>query len=154
CYAALELVEGGSLEKKLAAEGPLPPRDAAALVRDLAAAVQRAHEAGVIHRDLKPANVLVGADGKPRLTDFGLARTSGGTQLTEAGIAIGTPSYMAPEQARAEATELGPHTDVYGLGAVLYALLAGRPPFQGATNLAVLNAVVHADVEPPSRIRA
>src|SRR5581483_2867564 len=109
-------VEGGSLLARLRDGGPLVPAAAAELVRALALAVEAAHEAKVVHRDLKPANVLIDRDGRPRLTDFGLARELGATGLTETGVALGTPSYMAPEQARGE--EASPSADVYGLGAV------------------------------------
>jgi serine/threonine-protein kinase len=159
-FVALELVDGGSLAKRLET-GPLAPNDAAALVRDLALAVAAAHGEGIVHRDLKPANVLLdsrgrepGVVGRPRLTDFGLARDAGSADLTETGVALGTPAYMAPEQANADKAAIGPRTDVYGLGAVLYHAVTGSAPFQGGTPLAIMSKVVHEEVESPSRRRA
>src|SRR5215472_12781191 len=132
-YFTMEFMEGGSLAQKLAGK-PQPARPGAQLVAILAEAVQAAHESGIVHRDLKPGNVLLAADGTPKITDFGLARrldTEGG--LTRTGTPLGTPSYMAPEQARGQARAVGPATDVYALGAILYELLTGRPPFRGET---------------------
>src|SRR5262249_18060771 len=123
-YFSMGFVEGQSLAQKVA-QGPLPPREAAALVRDVAEAVQYAHERGVIHRDLKPANVLLDAHGRPRVTDFGLAKKlQADSGLTASGQIMGTPSYMPPEQAQGRA-DIGPPADVYALGAVLYCLLTG-----------------------------
>jgi serine/threonine protein kinase len=131
-FFSMAYVEGESLAQRLA-RGPLPPREAAGLVAHLADAVGYAHGRGVVHRDLKPANVLLGTDGRPRVTDFGIARQLGGDGgPAAADEPLGTPGFMPPEQARGE-TDVGPAADVYGLGAVLYALLAGRPPFRGAT---------------------
>jgi serine/threonine-protein kinase len=127
-YFSLEFVAGGSLAQKLAGT-PLPAHQAAQLVKMLAEAVQAAHERGIIHRDLKPANVLLTAEGVPKITDFGLAkRLNAGTSLTQSGVLMGTPSYMAPEQAGSKTKEIGPATDIYALGAILYELLTGRPP--------------------------
>jgi WD40 repeat protein len=153
-YLVLELVRGGSLADRLQA-GPLPPRPAAELVRALADAVQHAHDAGVLHRDLKPGNVLLDADraDAPRLTDFGLARLSDGAAetLTRTHEALGTPAYLAPEQADGGSLRHGPATDVYGLGAILYHCLTGRPPFAGGHPAAVLRAVIEA---PPAALNA
>lgn len=148
---ALELVSGTSLAKKIEKEGPLAPHAAAALVRDVALAVAAAHEVGILHRDLKPGNVLLDESGRPRLTDFGLARDVNVTGMTETGVAMGTPAYMSPEQAQAGA--VSPATDVYGLGAILYDCLAGRPPFQGPGGLAILKKVIEEEPERPSRLR-
>jgi Tol biopolymer transport system component len=131
-YLAMAFVEGQTLAERVRTV-PLPPATAAALTRALARALAVAHKAGVIHRDLKPANVMVGPDGEPVVMDFGLARLGDGEadRLTGTGDVLGTPAYMAPEQVDRMAGAVGPATDVYGLGAVLYELLTGRPPFTG-----------------------
>jgi formylglycine-generating enzyme required for sulfatase activity len=151
-YCALEFVEGGNLTRKLHGK-PVPAREAARLVEALARAMQLAHSRNVVHRDLKPANILLAADGTPKITDFGLARQldrdSGETQ---AGAVMGTPSYMAPEQASGLAHEAGPSADVYALGAVLYECLAGRPPFKGSTVVQTLDQVRTQEPLPPSRV--
>ncbi len=156
-FFSMEYVGGGSLATRLKA-GPLPARDAADLVETLARAVQHAHQRGVIHRDLKPVNILLTDDGVPRITDFGLAKQcaeAGGEEAgpTRSGEVMGTPSYMAPEQAQGQTDRLGPAVDVYALGAVLYQCLTGVPPFRGATMVETLQQVVHADPVPPSRRR-
>jgi tetratricopeptide (TPR) repeat protein len=145
-YFALEYCPGGSLSKKLGG-APLPPREAALVVEQVARAVQAAHDKGVIHRDLKPGNVLLDEGGAPRVTDFGLARRlEGAASLTQTGAVMGTPSYMSPEQARGK--KAGPAADVYSLGAILYECLTGRPPFLAATTHETLLQVV--DDEPAS----
>ncbi|MCO5166044.1 MAG: serine/threonine-protein kinase [Planctomycetes bacterium] len=149
-FLVMELVEGESLEALLA-RGPLPRRQAVALARDLALALAHAHERGVVHRDVKPGNVLVDRLGRPRLTDFGLARL-GPSELTRTGELLGTPSYMAPEQAGDSGRTHGPPTDVYGLGAVLYHLLVGRPPFDGGSLAALLKALLTDPPPPPRRL--
>jgi serine/threonine-protein kinase len=157
-YLALEYIEGGSLAQRLG-DTPLPARYAAELVRTLANAVQHAHARGVLHRDLKPGNVLMAADGTPKIADFGLvklldrerppgAETRAGQ--TQTGAVLGTPCYMAPEQAVGQISVLGPAADVYGLGAILYQLLTGRPPFRAATVLETLEQVRKHDAVRPT----
>ncbi len=141
-FFSLEFCPGGSLADRLKGT-PLPGPVAAGLVEQIARAVHASHEASVIHRDLKPANVLLGADGTPRVTDFGLAkRVEGSAGLTQTGAVIGTPSYMAPEQADGT-SEVGAAADLYALGAILYECLTGRPPFRAATPQATLLQVVN-----------
>jgi serine/threonine-protein kinase len=148
-YLVMPFVEGTTLAKRLA-DGPLPALDAARLLAPVARAIQHAHEHGVLHRDLKPSNILIDADGRPLVSDFGLAkRVDAGESLTQSGALLGTPSYMAPEQAAAGRGPAGPSADVYGLGAVLYQMLTGRPPFQAATPLDTLLLVLEQDPVPP-----
>jgi len=140
-FFSLEFVAGGSLAQKLAGT-PLPAAEAAALVEELANAVQYAHERNVLHRDLKPGNVLLTEHGRPKLTDFGLAKSLDSDDgRTRTGAVVGTPSYMAPEQAWGESKRVGPRVDVYALGAILYECLTGRPPFRGATVMETLDQV-------------
>ena len=170
-YLAMEWVEGGTLADRLDGT-PWPARAAARLVGTLARAIDAAHRQGVIHRDLKPANILVqpaeeadsggvrsGRDGAgplgglvPKITDFGLARTvQGQAGLTRTGFTVGTPEYMAPEQAGGDSGQVGPAVDVYALGVILYQLLTGRPPFRGESPAEVLRASASA---PPMRAAA
>ncbi|HVK13784.1 MAG TPA: protein kinase [Gemmataceae bacterium] len=173
-FFSLELVEGGSLADHLKGE-PQPPGEAAQLVRTLALAVHHAHERGVVHRDLKPANVLISKDPRPtageakpggstvvdghwsarlKVTDFGLAKQqSSESGLTASGAVLGTPSYMSPEQAAGKGQEVGPRSDVYALGAVLYECLTGRPPFRGPTVLDTVLQVMSDEPVPPSRLQ-
>jgi hypothetical protein len=152
-FFAMELVEGTDLKARLDA-GPLPPGQAAVLLQALAQAVHYAHEHGIIHRDLKPANVLLTRDGTPKVTDFGLAKyLEGDAGQTRSGAILGTPSYMAPEQAAGQTRGVGPLSDVYALGAILYELLTGRPPFRGATAVETLEQVRFQDPVPPSGLR-
>lgn len=142
-FFSLEFVDGGTLSEKIE-DRPLSPRKAAELVKQLAGAMHFAHQHGIVHRDLKPGNVLMTTTGVPKVTDFGLAKRIDGeaqSSQTEAGSILGTPSYMAPEQAKGAITEIGPLADVYSLGAVLYHLVTGRPPFVGSTLLETLEQV-------------
>ncbi len=150
-FFALELCAGGSLDQKLGSV-PLPPAEAAGLVEQLARALHAAHQKGVIHRDLKPANVLLTADGTPKLTDFGLAKRLDVPGVTASGQVMGTPSYMAPEQAEGKGKAVGPTADVYALGAILYECLTGRPPFRAATPLDTIRQVVSEEPVPPRRL--
>jgi WD40 repeat protein len=152
-YMALEYVEGGTLTQKTAGN-PQPPGEAARVVEVLALAVQQAHAAGLVHRDLKPANVLVAPDGVLKVTDFGLVKQlDAASAQTGSGTIVGTPSYMAPEQASGQGGSVGPAADVYALGAILYDLLTGRPPFQAATPLETVLQVIHDEPVPPRRLQ-
>jgi WD40 repeat protein/tRNA A-37 threonylcarbamoyl transferase component Bud32 len=152
-FFSLEFCAGGSLEKKLGGV-PLPPREAARLAETLARAMHAAHEAGVVHRDLKPANVLLAKDGTPKITDFGLAKKLGEVGQTATGAVMGTPSYMAPEQAGGKSADIGPLADVYALGAILYECLTGRPPFKAATALDTILQVVSDEPVPPRQLQS
>jgi hypothetical protein len=151
-FYSMELVDGTSLAER--GRGiPLPAREAAAFVETLAQAVDHAHQRGVVHRDLKPANVLLPEDGTPKIADFGLAKRldrDGGQ--TQSGAILGTPSYMAPEQASGRSKEVDPATDVYALGAILYELLTGHPPFRAETALDTLQLVISEQPVPLRRI--
>jgi serine/threonine protein kinase len=171
-YFTMEFVAGGSLSACLNG-APLPPSQVAPLLEPLARAVHYAHQMGIVHRDLKPANILLAgnviggvlkeegtpsaafpAGSAPKVTDFGLAkRVESGASLTQAGVILGTPSYMAPEQARGRAAEVGPRSDTWALGAILYECLTGRPPFQGPTPTDTILQVIHKEPMPPRRLQ-
>src|SRR5256884_4013787 len=146
CYFSMGLVDGGQLDA-VAKREPIPLRHAAELIAKLARAVHYAHEHGILHRDIKPGNVLLDAKGEPHLTDFGLARlVETESTVTRTMEVLGTPSYMAPEQAVGNNARVSSATDVYGLGAVLYQLLTGHPPFAGGTTFETVRLVL--DTEP------
>jgi WD40 repeat protein len=151
-FLELEYVSGGSLDRQL--DGiPWTPKCAARLVEQLAGGIAEAHRMGIVHRDLKPGNVLLAGDGAPKIADFGLAKALGSEPgLTRTESILGSPSYMAPEQADGRASRAGPATDIYAVGAILYELLTGRPPFRAATALETLEQVKAADPVSPSRL--
>jgi serine/threonine protein kinase/Tfp pilus assembly protein PilF len=149
CYFSMKLVEGGPLDQ-LVKRKPMPIRPAAELIVKVARAVHYAHERGVLHRDIKPGNILVDAKGEPHLTDFGLARlTETESTVTRTIETLGTPSYMAPEQALTNSSQLTRATDVYGLGAVLYHLLTGHPPFAGGTSYDTIRLLLETEPRQP-----
>jgi tetratricopeptide (TPR) repeat protein len=151
-YIVMDLVEGESLQERLERAGPLGAREAAGIVRTLAEALEHAHGKGVLHRDVKPDNVLLDK-GEPRLTDFGLARDlESASRLTQTGAFMGTPGFCSIEQALGQVDAVGPASDVFGLGATLYALLTGVPPFEAQSLLEVV-AAMHAAPASPSRLR-
>jgi predicted Ser/Thr protein kinase len=152
-FFSLEFVPGGNLAARLRNGETPAPAESARLVEALAGAVEAAHRAGVLHRDIKPGNVLLAADGAPKLNDFGLAkRLDFADHLTLTGAVLGTPSYMAPEQAAGRTRDVGPRTDVYALGATFYELLTGRPPFRSDTPVTTATLVVHAAPSLPRQV--
>jgi WD40 repeat protein/tRNA A-37 threonylcarbamoyl transferase component Bud32 len=152
-YFSLEYVDGGNLGSLLTG-APVPSRRAAAIVETLALAVQVAHDRGIVHRDLKPINVLMTRDGVPKIADFGLAKRLDSDQgQTETGSILGSPSYMAPEQAEGQSKNVGPAADIYALGAILYELIAGRPPFRAETAIRTMQQVIAVEPVPPARLQ-
>ncbi|WP_435007039.1 serine/threonine-protein kinase [Tundrisphaera lichenicola] len=150
-YLVMQFVEGTTLARRLA-DGPLRSGEAASILAPVCRAIQHAHERGVLHRDLKPSNILIDPEGRPLVVDFGLAKRidlGPSAGLTESGAILGTPSYMAPEQASTSRGPVGPPADVYGLGAILYQMLTGRPPFQSASPLDTILLVLEQDPVPP-----
>lgn len=152
-YFAMEFIDGLNLAELAEQQGPLPGKQAATYLKKIALAMHDAHEAGVLHRDLKPANVLIDAKDQPRVTDFGLAKhLDEDSGLTASGAAVGTPSYMAPEQASGRHDLSSPQTDIYALGAVLYVMLTGQPPFRAATALQTIMEVINVEPPPPDQL--
>ncbi len=151
-YYAMQYVAGSDLAQ-LAAAGPLDPKQAARTMALVARAVQYLHEQGIVHRDLKPSNILLDETGNPQVADFGLAKLiAEGTDLTQSGTIVGTAAYMAPEQARGGRREVGPSADVYSLGAILFELLTGRPPFESAAPLDVLLQLLGSEPPQPRQL--
>src|SRR6266404_2967870 len=145
CYFSMKFVEGGQLDEVVRRE-PMPIRQSAELIANVARTVHYAHEHGILHRDIKPGNILLDANGEPHLTDFGLARlVESESSVTHTLEVLGTPSYMAPEQAAGNNAGLSSATDVYGLGAVLYQLLTGHPPFAGGTTFETVRLVLETE---------
>lgn len=151
-YFSLEYLERGPLSRQLDGT-PQSPSSAAELIATLARALHHAHERGVVHRDLKPGNILLAADGTPKITDFGLAKRLDNQSHTVTGSVLGTPSYMAPEQASGDTRRIGAAADVYGLGAILYELLTGRPPFRGETPWDTVAQVLSDEPVPPTQLQ-
>jgi eukaryotic-like serine/threonine-protein kinase len=151
-FLELEYVDGGSLDRQLDGT-PWVPTRAARLAEQVALGIAEAHRQGIVHRDLKPSNVLLSADGTPKVGDFGLAKMMDSqAELTRSESVMGSPSYMAPEQAQGHSREAGPAVDVYAVGAILYELLTGRPPFRGTTALETIEQVKTTEPVPPSRL--
>ena len=151
-FYSMRFIEGTTLARRLAA-GPLPPREGAALLAKVADAVQAAHDRGVLHRDLKPSNILIDTAGEPLVSDFGLAKQlEADGSVTHTGAILGTPCYMSPEQAAGSRGDVGPTSDVWSLGAILYQMLVGRPPFQAASPMDTLLAVLEADPPLPRSV--
>lgn len=149
-FFSMEFIEGKSLAQRLS-NGPLPTREAARITRRIAGAIHYAHVRGILHRDLKPSNIIMDPNGEPQITDFGLAkRLDTDSKQTRTGAILGTPSYMSPEQAQGRNEELGPPSDIYSVGAILYELLTGRPPFKAASPLDTVMQVINNDAVPPT----
>jgi TolB-like protein/Tfp pilus assembly protein PilF len=149
CYFSMKFIEGGQLDEVVKRE-PMPIRGAVELIAKVARTVHYAHDHGILHRDIKPGNILLDKSGEPHLSDFGLARLlDTQSSVTRTIDVLGTPSYMAPEQAAGETAKLGKATDVYGLGAVLYQLLTGQPPFAGGTTYETIRLLRDTEPRPP-----
>jgi eukaryotic-like serine/threonine-protein kinase len=149
-YIVMELVRGETLEDRLAREGPLPPREASRIATQVAEALEEAHRAGIVHRDVKPGNVMLTPAGDVKVMDFGIAAAAWAERVTTSGLVLGTPSYLAPEQAKSEKTT--PASDVYALGAMLYEMVAGRPPFVAESPVALALAHIREDPRPLDQV--
>src|SRR5262249_28679544 len=147
-YFSLEFVDGSSLADTLGGK-PQPPRAAAQTVETLARAVHACHQAGIVHRDLKPGNILLTSKGVPKITDFGLAKPPAGRGKPPPGDTLAPPIYMAPEQASGRVKAVGPQTDVYALGVILYEMLPGRPPFLSETGVEIVRQVISDEPVSP-----
>ena len=151
-FFTMACVDGQNLASRLS-QGPLAQREAAAMVREISQAIHYAHQQGIVHRDLKPANILLTKTGQTRITDFGLAKQIGDqNELTVTGDLVGTPSYMSPEQVNGNSAKVGTQSDIYSLGAILYCLLTGRPPFQAATILETFTQLTQSEPVPPRQL--
>ena len=150
-FLAMEYLSSGSLSDRFQQTGRIEPKAAAELVATLAGAIQAAHDLGIVHRDLKPGNVLYDEHGQPKVTDFGLAKRAGGSDLTATQAVMGTPAYMAPEQARGETKFVGPQADVYSLGVILYECLTDTKPFEAPDPIALLRKVAEEEPERPGK---
>ncbi|HEV3495306.1 MAG TPA: serine/threonine-protein kinase, partial [Actinomycetes bacterium] len=148
-FIVMELVAAPTLAEVVRDRGPLPPGRVAEIGAQIAGALEAAHQAGIVHRDVKPGNVMIPAAGLAKLADFGIASLQGDPQLTSTGLVIGSPAYMAPEQARGEGS--GPPVDFWGLGATMYYAVEGAPPFDRGTSIATLAAVVNDPPRVPAR---
>jgi len=153
-FYSMQYIEGTTLARRLS-DGPMPPRESARLLVVVADAVQAAHARGVLHRDLKPSNILIDREGRPHVSDFGLAkRIEADMSVTHTGAIVGTPCYMAPEQAAGSRGDVGTTSDVWSLGAILYQMLTGRPPFQASNPMDTLLAVLESDPPMPRLVNA
>ncbi|MFG0265389.1 MAG: serine/threonine-protein kinase [Rhodopirellula sp. JB055] len=152
-FFSMQFIEGQTLAQRVAS-GPMAPREAARMVAQIARAVAVAHQSGILHRDIKPGNILIAADGRPMITDFGLAKQVGAKMdLTRTGMLVGTPAYMSPEQAGGRRGDIGPTSDVYSLGCVLYFALTGRAPFVAESPMELVMLVTEQDPTPPRALR-
>jgi predicted Ser/Thr protein kinase len=152
-FFSMKFIDGDTLGTKLS-DGPLPEREAARLMASISRAIGFAHRQGVLHRDLKPSNILIDSDGNPLVTDFGLAKRFGvENDLTRSGVVVGTPSYMSPEQASGRRDDIGPASDIYSLGCVLYHALTGRPPLVAESLMELVMLVLEQDPTPPRALR-
>lgn len=152
-FMTMAFIDGQPLSARLKAEGALPLSQAVTLLKTVALAVQKAHEAGIVHRDLKPANIMLTKELEPIIMDFGLARRQGvgEVELTQSGAVVGSPAYMAPEQVEARHQDIGPATDVYALGVILYQTVTGKRPFEGSV-ASLFGQIVSRTPAPPSTI--
>jgi serine/threonine protein kinase len=153
-YFSMDYVQGQNLAE-FVGQKPLPPKQAAKYLKTIAEAIHYAHEHGILHRDLKPSNILIDQSGAPRVTDFGLAKQmKGDSDLTVSGQVLGSPNFMPPEQAAGKRGQVGPHSDVYALGAILFYLLTARPPFAAESMTETLQQVVNSDPPLPRLLNA